>query len=178
MAEVTGNRGIENSGGEGGIRTLDTGVSPYNGLANRRLQPLGHLSGVWRFILPLGSVRNPVRFSHGSPAGVYLLLGQSGPVGYPEIFPIPNWRHSSPHGERFDSADPAFLPQEADPRCSDRVSTHGNPDHAARPDASPFDRALGFERHPGGQSVSHTVPLLGCRGAVVRRSSFAPRISA
>src|ERR1700740_1881413 len=32
------------SGGEGGIRTLDTGVSPYNGLANRRLQPLGHLS--------------------------------------------------------------------------------------------------------------------------------------
>src|SRR5438876_9888591 len=31
-------------GGEGGIRTLDTGFSPYNGLANRRLQPLGHLS--------------------------------------------------------------------------------------------------------------------------------------
>ena len=38
--------GIKGSGGEGGIRTLDTGVSPYNGLANRRLQPLGHLSGV------------------------------------------------------------------------------------------------------------------------------------
>ena len=36
----------KSSGGEGGIRTLDTGVSPYNGLANRRLQPLGHLSGV------------------------------------------------------------------------------------------------------------------------------------
>src|SRR6185437_3890533 len=33
-----------NSGGEGGIRTPDRGVSPYNGLANRRLQPLGHLS--------------------------------------------------------------------------------------------------------------------------------------
>jgi hypothetical protein len=33
------------NGGEGGIRTPDTGVSPYNGLANRRLQPLGHLSG-------------------------------------------------------------------------------------------------------------------------------------
>ena len=32
------------SGGEGGIRTPDRGVSPYNGLANRRLQPLGHLS--------------------------------------------------------------------------------------------------------------------------------------
>ncbi len=26
--------GIVGSGGEGGIRTLDTGVSPYNGLAN------------------------------------------------------------------------------------------------------------------------------------------------
>ena len=32
------------SGGEGGIRTPDRGVRPYNGLANRRLQPLGHLS--------------------------------------------------------------------------------------------------------------------------------------
>jgi hypothetical protein len=38
---TTGRKG---SGGEGGIRTPDTGVSPYNGLANRRLQPLGHLS--------------------------------------------------------------------------------------------------------------------------------------
>ena len=30
--------------GEAGIRTRDTGLTPYNGLANRRLQPLGHLS--------------------------------------------------------------------------------------------------------------------------------------
>jgi hypothetical protein len=36
---------MSGTGGEGGIRTPDTGVSPYNGLANRRLQPLGHLSG-------------------------------------------------------------------------------------------------------------------------------------
>ncbi len=34
------------AGGEGGIRTLGTGVSPYNGLANRRIRPLCHLSGV------------------------------------------------------------------------------------------------------------------------------------
>ena len=34
------------TGGERGIRTPGRGVSPYNGLANRRLQPLGHLSGV------------------------------------------------------------------------------------------------------------------------------------
>ncbi len=33
------------SGGERGIRTLDRAFQPYNGLANRRLQPLGHLSG-------------------------------------------------------------------------------------------------------------------------------------
>ena len=31
-------------GGEAGIRTLDTAFGPYNGLANRRLQPLGHLT--------------------------------------------------------------------------------------------------------------------------------------
>ena len=37
--------GIAGTGGEGGIRTPGRGVSPYNGLANRRLQPLGHLSG-------------------------------------------------------------------------------------------------------------------------------------
>ena len=32
------------SGGEAGIRTLGRSLSPYNGLANRRLQPLGHLT--------------------------------------------------------------------------------------------------------------------------------------
>jgi hypothetical protein len=33
-----------NIGGAGGIRTLDRALQPYNGLANRRLQPLGHSS--------------------------------------------------------------------------------------------------------------------------------------
>jgi hypothetical protein len=32
------------NGGDGGIRTLDRALQPYNGLANRRLQPLGHVS--------------------------------------------------------------------------------------------------------------------------------------
>jgi hypothetical protein len=36
--------GFRTSGGEAGIRTLGTGVSPYNGLANRRIRPLCHLS--------------------------------------------------------------------------------------------------------------------------------------
>ena len=35
---------VMKSGGEGGIRTPGTGFSPYNGLANRRIQPLCHLS--------------------------------------------------------------------------------------------------------------------------------------
>ncbi len=34
--------GRSRDGGAGGIRTLDTAFQPYNGLANRRLQPLGH----------------------------------------------------------------------------------------------------------------------------------------
>ena len=40
--------GLQESGGEGGIRTLGTGVSPYNGLANRRIRPLCHLSGLYK----------------------------------------------------------------------------------------------------------------------------------
>ena len=34
----------ETDGGDRGIRTLDRALQPYNGLANRRLQPLGHIS--------------------------------------------------------------------------------------------------------------------------------------
>jgi hypothetical protein len=34
----------EGIGGDGGIRTLDRPLQAYNGLANRRLQPLGHVS--------------------------------------------------------------------------------------------------------------------------------------
>ena len=35
---------MHDGGGAGGIRTLDRALQPYNGLANRRLQPLGHSS--------------------------------------------------------------------------------------------------------------------------------------
>jgi hypothetical protein len=35
------------TGGEGGIRTPGRSFGPYNGLANRRIQPLCHLSAVW-----------------------------------------------------------------------------------------------------------------------------------
>ena len=39
-------RAFPKENGEGGIRTRGTGLIPYNGLANRRFQPLSHLSGV------------------------------------------------------------------------------------------------------------------------------------
>jgi hypothetical protein len=35
---------VGGTGGDGGIRTLDRPLQAYNGLANRRLQPLGHVS--------------------------------------------------------------------------------------------------------------------------------------
>src|SRR5579863_7375896 len=41
-------------GGDGGIRTLDRALQPYNGLANRRLQPLGHISPAREHICPRG----------------------------------------------------------------------------------------------------------------------------
>src|SRR5688572_6269091 len=41
----TAGKKLERDGGERGIRTLDTGLSPYNALAGRPLRPLGHLSG-------------------------------------------------------------------------------------------------------------------------------------
>src|ERR1700691_3414479 len=44
MSQALISAGVRTSGGEGGIRTLGTGVSPYNGLANRRIRPLCHLS--------------------------------------------------------------------------------------------------------------------------------------
>ena len=37
------------AGGDGGIRTLDRPLQAYNGLANRRLQPLGHVSVKGRY---------------------------------------------------------------------------------------------------------------------------------
>src|SRR6266852_1122367 len=46
-AGLTDGRNIKNSGGEGGIRTPGRSFGPYNGLANRRIQPLCHLSAVW-----------------------------------------------------------------------------------------------------------------------------------
>ena len=55
--------------GERGIRTPDTGLNPYNGLANRRLQPLGHLSGTARKLYPIPFPASKPLFSLGKPYG-------------------------------------------------------------------------------------------------------------
>ena len=60
---------IENGGGRG-IRTPDRDLNPYNGLANRRLQPLGHPSaGTRRMRRPFyrrpKPESNAIRFASG-----------------------------------------------------------------------------------------------------------------
>ena len=61
-AEKHGRNSVSSArNGEGGIRTRGAGNTPLNGLANRRLQPLGHLSGVYRSSLP-AAVRLSIPF--------------------------------------------------------------------------------------------------------------------
>lgn len=43
-AKFLKNLAVLKFGGNGGIRTLDTGLSPYASLAGKCLQPLGHVS--------------------------------------------------------------------------------------------------------------------------------------
>ena len=60
-------------GGDRGIRTLDRALQPYNGLANRRLQPLGHISVGPRYARPGAasqvSLAPVVRFECSYPRG-------------------------------------------------------------------------------------------------------------
>jgi hypothetical protein len=57
----------QHSGGAGGIRTLDRALQPYNGLANRRLQPLGHSSIVTNQALSLSVRWLKPQFATGLP---------------------------------------------------------------------------------------------------------------
>src|SRR3954468_23810498 len=61
-------------GGEREIRTLDTGLSPYNALAGRPLRPLGHHSGGTGIIadsprnrLPVPTLRGLYAACHRAP---------------------------------------------------------------------------------------------------------------
>src|SRR3954463_5544315 len=76
--------GLQESGGEGGIRTLGTGVSPYNGLANRRIRPLCHLSAAG---YPEFTTALPSEGSVGTPyqANSILLSSYAFHVEHPKL---------------------------------------------------------------------------------------------
>src|SRR6267142_353228 len=57
-------------GGERGIRTLDTGLSPYNALAGRPLRPLGHLSDAGGILHAPGDEQAADRVQLPAPAGI------------------------------------------------------------------------------------------------------------
>ena len=66
-------------GGAGGIRTLDRALQPYNGLANRRLQPLGHSS--------VGADMPDTGASRKRPIARRLIPGDLAPGGHPMMAP-------------------------------------------------------------------------------------------
>ena len=68
-------------GGAGGIRTLDTAFQPYNGLANRRLQPLGHST------TPNFSLRDEAEGIYVLPASL-ALSGRGSHSAHPEGRPF------------------------------------------------------------------------------------------
>jgi hypothetical protein len=77
----------ERRSGEGGIRTLEAGISPPNALAGRRLQPLGHFSGGAKGTAPffLLQSKSPFRSMAGKqPRG---MLKKPAPSNSPRILP-------------------------------------------------------------------------------------------
>jgi hypothetical protein len=77
--------GLDNllDGGAGGIRTLDRALQPYNGLANRRLQPLGHSS--IRADMPDAGARRKrqIRIAQGHLMAPTDSVHPQGPFGVP-----------------------------------------------------------------------------------------------
>ncbi len=59
--------GVSNDGGERGIRTLDTGLSPYASLAGKCLRPLGQLSA-------RGRNNTRLRLKNQTKSGLFRLL--------------------------------------------------------------------------------------------------------
>src|SRR5438445_9839839 len=81
-------------GGAGGIRTLDRALQPYNGLANRRLQPLGH-SSVRADMPEAGASRKrqiwvtPGPFGGAAASGADLTPNRVPPASFPGLFTGP-----------------------------------------------------------------------------------------
>ena len=80
----------EQIGGEAGIRTLGRALRPYNGLANHRLQPLGHLTAARNL-----SIRQPLSYG-----------GTAVPRIVPEIVPASLSEAARVAQARPRSADP------------------------------------------------------------------------
>jgi hypothetical protein len=77
------------TGGEAGIRTLGRALRPYNGLANRRLQPLGHLT-------------DPVSIRRAMSCGKEIV-----PANVPEIGRLSLLRAKHPRSSRRNSLEDA-----------------------------------------------------------------------
>ncbi len=117
---VRGSSGLHGKAGGGrGIRTPDRGLSPYNGLANRRLQPLGHPSALFERLasrrmrahdLACGRVgRNPSALALRSPEACPSLAPLRPPIGHSPAARAsaavrgtgsPRNRHMAAHGVR------------------------------------------------------------------------------
>src|ERR1017187_6369128 len=137
----------KSNGGEGGIRTLDRVVRPYNGLANRRLQPLGHLSGVWNYSLPLAAIRLVRAFVLAAPRGCAISFSLNPDCGRCVILKRPDSRlvQSLSHAQRSFRAFFVIVEPETNPRRPDCFLTYWHSHYAAWADASHPDCALDDE---------------------------------
>ena len=109
-------KGERKAGGEAGIRTLGRAFGPYNGLANRRLQPLGHLTVLRKFSIRQGATCEhpdvsavvpetvPARTGTGGPGASWPQSGQrgrrAGPACGRMVCLSPSVRPSRPPAER------------------------------------------------------------------------------
>ena len=69
-----GNERLGKTGGEAGIRTLGTAIQPYNGLANRRLKPLGHLSAATHRIVARSGLGRRAAFLLGGCGAISVAI--------------------------------------------------------------------------------------------------------
>ncbi len=104
------------AGGDGGIRTLDRALQPYNGLANRRLQPLGHISGCHAYARRVGTSQAPDRMT-GFPIAGFCVLAASNsahpPVRKPHPSRYPSYVDNS--GPRVSADTPRVLQSNSKP---------------------------------------------------------------
>jgi hypothetical protein len=107
------------TGGAGGIRTLDRALQPYNGLANRRLQPLGH-SSVTADMPDAAAGRKRQISGNGIPG--HFKDSRLNPRGSIDRFelPSPDRIPQSPTSRHGSVACPSHMRRESGPGLTDR----------------------------------------------------------